>query len=127
MLAAASAARSAEPKGCTMIQEPGRLLIVDDDAITRALLRRFLEPKGFAIVEAADGAEAQHWLARGPCDLVLLDVLLPGASGLAVLRQLRQAYAVTDLPTRISQMASSFRHSVCANSPQNPAFPTTSC
>ena len=63
----------------------GALLIVDDDDLSRALLRRFLTPHGFEVTDAADGAAALAQLARRRFDLVLLDVEMPGQSGLEVL------------------------------------------
>lgn len=78
--------------------EPGCLLIVDDDEDNRAMLRRYLEPKGFHVVEADDGVQALAWLAKEPCDVVLLDIMMPGVGGLEVLRRLRQTYSMTSLP-----------------------------
>lgn len=68
------------------------VLVVDDDRVTRHLLRTLLEEAGFAVATAADGVEAlKHARQRGPGapDLILLDVWLPGMSGLDVLGSLR--------------------------------------
>jgi sigma-B regulation protein RsbU (phosphoserine phosphatase) len=74
------------------------LLIVDDDPLTREVLRHFLAPHDFEITDAADGPEALALLRQHPFDLVLLDVVLPGMSGLEVLRELRRTHGVSDLP-----------------------------
>jgi sigma-B regulation protein RsbU (phosphoserine phosphatase) len=77
---------------------PGSLLLVDDDATNRAMLRRCLEARGFAVTAAADGAEALAHLGRQSFDLVLLDVMMPGLSGLEVLEAVRRAHDAAALP-----------------------------
>ena len=64
------------------------VLVVDDDRVTRHLLRTVLEQGGYRITTAADGEEALEEARKGP-DLILLDVWLPGMSGLEVLERLR--------------------------------------
>jgi DNA-binding response OmpR family regulator len=66
-----------------------RVLVVDDEAHIRTVLRGYLEADGFDVAEAADGVRALAALRDEPPDLVLLDVMLPGIDGLEVLRQLR--------------------------------------
>ena len=66
------------------------LLVVDDDARLRELLRRYLSDSGFRITKAADAAEARRQLASFAFDLVVLDVMLPGESGLVLTRDLRR-------------------------------------
>src|SRR6266487_3166172 len=65
------------------------LLVVDDDARLRELLRRYLSKKGFRVTAAADAAEARANLASFAFDLIVLDVMLPGESGLDLTRALR--------------------------------------
>ena len=65
------------------------LLVVDDDARLRELLRRYLSESGFRITTAADAGEARANLASFAFDLVVLDVMMPGESGLALTRALR--------------------------------------
>ena len=65
------------------------LLVVDDDARLRELLRRYLSDNGFRVTLAADAAEARASLARFAFDLVVLDVMMPGESGLDLTRALR--------------------------------------
>jgi DNA-binding response OmpR family regulator len=74
-----------------------RVLVVDDEAGIRRVLRGYLEREGYAVEEAADGAAALALfeLPGGtPPDLVLLDIGLPGVDGLEVLRRVR---AVSDV------------------------------
>jgi CheY-like chemotaxis protein/anti-sigma regulatory factor (Ser/Thr protein kinase) len=69
------------------------VLVVDDDRVTRHLLRSVLEKEGYAVTTAGDGSEAlERARARGADapDLILLDVWMPGMSGLDVLGRLRE-------------------------------------
>jgi two-component system response regulator AlgR len=74
---------------------PLRVVIVDDEPLARLRLRGLVEantvPRARVVGEAADAAQAQALLARTPCDLVLLDIALPGASGLQLADSLRRA------------------------------------
>jgi two-component system, OmpR family, phosphate regulon response regulator OmpR len=65
------------------------LLVVDDDMRLRGLLRRYLSESGFRVTTAADAGEARANLASFAFDLVVLDVMLPGESGLDLTRALR--------------------------------------
>ncbi len=67
-----------------------RVLVVEDDPSTRALVARVLAGAGYAIIEATDGAQALDLLARADPALVVLDVGLPGVDGFEVCRRLRR-------------------------------------
>jgi two-component system response regulator ResD len=67
------------------------VLVVDDEATIREVVRRYLEKEGFRVVEAADGYEALDAFSLEPPDLILLDLMLPGIDGLTITRHLRQA------------------------------------
>jgi EAL domain-containing protein (putative c-di-GMP-specific phosphodiesterase class I)/CheY-like chemotaxis protein len=69
------------------------VLVVDDDAAVRRTVRRMLEPRGFAVLEAHDGADALRRLAahHDGVDLVLTDVAMPELSGGALAEALRSA------------------------------------
>ena len=68
---------------------PSRLLVVEDDAEIAGLLARFLEGRGYAVSVAGDGGAMDRKLAEAAFDLVLLDVMLPGETGLALCQRLR--------------------------------------
>jgi two-component system phosphate regulon response regulator OmpR len=70
--------------------EAPHLLVVDDDARLRALLQRFLAEQGFRVTAAADAAAARKALASLSFDLVVLDVMMPGESGLELTESLRR-------------------------------------
>jgi len=74
------------------------LLVVDDNAANRDLLSRRLERKGFRVIVAEDGQRALDILATSRVDLVLLDVMMPGLSGLDVLRKVRETRPPSVLP-----------------------------
>lgn len=66
-----------------------RVLVVDDEAANRTLIRRVLTPLGLEIQEAADGEEAVALVTARAPDLILLDLKLPKLSGIEVLRKLK--------------------------------------
>ena len=74
------------------------LLVVDDDEGNRDVLGRLLQSKGHAVVLAGSGPEALEIVRTQPVDLVLLDIMMPGVSGLDVLRALRASHPPDALP-----------------------------
>ena len=75
-----------------------RALIVDDDESTRRLLRLELEPYGFTVLEAADGASAVETARREKPDVIVLDVLMPRLDGWAALRALKESADTRAIP-----------------------------
>ena len=69
------------------------ILLVDDDAPFRAVLRDILGPKGHRILEAGDGAEALERLRRMRADLVIADQQMPRMTGMELLRAIREGAA----------------------------------
>ncbi len=66
------------------------LLVVDDDARLRELLRRFLTNEGFRVTTATDAAEARAKLRSFDFDLLVVDVMMPGENGYELTASLRQ-------------------------------------
>ncbi|HEY4362788.1 MAG TPA: EAL domain-containing protein [Bryobacteraceae bacterium] len=81
-----------------MKQSAHRLLVVDDDSNNRDMLSRRLMRRGYEVDVAEDGKSAVDKVLRENYDLVLLDQMMPGMSGLDVLRLLRGTYSQSDLP-----------------------------
>jgi CheY-like chemotaxis protein len=79
-----------EPAGPT-------ILVCDDEASLRELVRAVLGP-GYRFAEAADGHAALALAREQPPDLVVLDLMLPGLSGIAVLEELRNDPALASIP-----------------------------
>lgn len=67
------------------------VLVVDDDAATRAAEHAVLADNGFRVIEARDGAEAMWVVQHDPPALVVLDVHMPGIDGPSFARELRMA------------------------------------
>jgi DNA-binding response OmpR family regulator len=74
------------------------VLVVDDNEMNRDMLSRRLSRHGHQVLCAKDGAEALALQEANPIDLIFLDVMMPGVSGLEVLRQVRQRKRPTELP-----------------------------
>lgn len=71
------------------MDQPQRLLIVDDEADLRAMVCEYLARHGFAVTEAEGGAAMREALAAGPFAAVLLDVTMPGEDGFSLARHVR--------------------------------------
>ena len=67
-----------------------RILVADDDAANRLLVREVLSPLNHEIVEAGDGREALEKIREDLPDLVLLDIQMPKLDGFAVLKEIRK-------------------------------------
>ena len=68
---------------------PPHILVVDDDERLRALLRKYLVDNGYAVTTAGDATEARAQLGAIAPDLIVLDVMMPGESGVALTKSLR--------------------------------------
>ncbi|OPA86132.1 two-component system response regulator OmpR [Pseudomonas fluorescens] len=66
-----------------------KILVLDDDAELRALLRRYLGGHGFDVTAVATAEHMDRALAREPYDALVLDLMMPGEDGLAICRRLR--------------------------------------
>ncbi len=91
-----------------------RVLVVDDDTTVREVVVSYLRAAGHDVVEAADGEAALSSQSDRRADLVVLDLMLPGISGIDVCRRLRATSDVpiimltarTDEPDRVSGLES---------------------
>lgn len=66
------------------------LLVIEDDAAIRHGVVMAVRSGGYGVVECGDGGKARTLITQATCDLVLLDLVLPGASGLELLTQIRK-------------------------------------
>jgi class 3 adenylate cyclase len=92
------AARTGEEEAVDEHAESSWLLVVDDDEMNRDMLARRLQAAGYKVDTAEDGEVALVKLESGLYDLLLLDVMMPGVSGIDVLKLLREKAGVADLP-----------------------------
>lgn len=67
----------------------GKILVVDDDMVSRAAVCQMLREEGFVVTEAVDGTTALEQFAKDPPDLVLLDVIMPEPNGFEVCQRLK--------------------------------------
>ena len=82
-----------------------RILVVDDDSINLLLTTTLLTQRGAKVDEARSGNEVLQLFAPDRYDLILMDIQLPGVTGIEVFRQLRQQYDHCDLPPVIALTA----------------------
>ncbi|MFM7343267.1 MAG: response regulator, partial [Betaproteobacteria bacterium] len=76
---------------------PDKILILDDDARIRDLLRRYLSQEGFEVTLAEDSKALNRILLRDAIDLIVLDLMMPGEDGLSVCRRLRASHDKTPI------------------------------
>lgn len=72
------------------MNDSSHILVVDDDARLRQLLSRYLSENGYMVSTAADAGEARRQLDSMEFDLIVLDVMMPGETGIELTRGLRQ-------------------------------------
>ena len=80
-----------------------KVLVVDDDARIRDLLRRYLAQEGFEVFQAEDGKALNRILLRESVDLIVLDLMMPGEDGLSICRRLRAANDTTPIIMRTAK------------------------
>ena len=74
-----------------------KILVVDDSPTIRKAVTNLLDGRGYQIMTASDGEEALHKVTQEHPHLILLDVVLPGANGFQVCRQLKTNEATKDI------------------------------
>src|SRR3990172_8047554 len=77
------------------------ILLAEDDKFLRSIFQKRLEEGGYTVCPASDGLEALDILDKTITDLVLLDIIIPKKDGIAVLRELKQAGKIPQLPVYI--------------------------
>jgi CheY-like chemotaxis protein len=75
-----------------------KVLIAEDNAVNRELLRELLETRGYTVLEACDGQEALHMIDQTEPDILLLDIGMPVLDGFAVVRKIRENPLLAKLP-----------------------------
>jgi len=77
---------------------PVRVLLVDDSAVTRAMVRRILEDAGFEVTPASGGEEAWRRLREEPFDCLVTDIEMPDVDGLELTRRVRATGELEEMP-----------------------------
>lgn len=80
------------------MQDRPHILVVEDEPLSRDMLRRRLEQAGSNVTTVGDGESAIEWLAANRCDIVLMDVAMPRMSGIDALHRIRQTFSHDSLP-----------------------------
>jgi DNA-binding response OmpR family regulator len=88
------------------------VLIVDDSLTVRMNLAEVLEAAGLASVTCATGSEAREALARDSFSLIILDVILPDADGIDLLREIRESPRTSSLPVMLLSTEAEVRHRI---------------
>ena len=76
------------------MDQEAHILVVDDDSQVRTLIGQFLRENGYRVTGARDGREMRETLAGAVIDLIILDLMLPGTSGIDLCRELRKSSSV---------------------------------
>ena len=76
----------------------GRILVVEDSAVTRKVIARTLTASGYDVFEAKDANEALMDISTQNLDLVLLDIILPGRDGYEILAEIRKIPHIAKIP-----------------------------
>src|SRR5688500_12330717 len=92
------AASPVKNRNVTNRRNGSTVLIVDDDSGTRESLRNVFEEAGIRVITATNAPGALRLLHKEQCDLVMLDIDLPGVDGFALCRLLRAQPAMKQLP-----------------------------
>jgi CheY-like chemotaxis protein len=79
-------------------QAPPLIMVVEDDADSRLMMRTLLEMKGYRIIEAGDGQEAIEVAEREHPGMIIMDLQLPRLHGFAVTRHVRQHLELSAIP-----------------------------
>ena len=69
-----------------------RMLVVEDERKIAECLKQYFSTQGFSVSSVFSGEDAIDWLSREAADIVLIDILLPGISGIETLRRVKQMH-----------------------------------
>jgi CheY-like chemotaxis protein len=75
-----------------------RVLVAEDNAVNRELIRELLELRGYEVTEACDGQEALEMLEASPPDILLLDLGMPKLDGFGVIKRVRENPNLDGMP-----------------------------
>jgi CheY-like chemotaxis protein len=81
-----------------MVMTPKKILVVEDNPVNLRLIRMTLQPRGYSLLSATSGEEGLAVALSESPDLILLDIQLPGKSGLEVLRELKESPQMAGIP-----------------------------
>ena len=85
-----------------MSKSKQRLLIVEDEEVNAEIMGSRLRQRGFEVAIVNNGEACLEYLVDNEVDLILLDILMPGMSGLDVLKKIRETHQPIELPLSFS-------------------------
>ena len=68
-----------------------RILVVDDEARIRSIIKKYAEFEGHSVTEAADGMEAVHFCRNSTFDIIVMDIMMPELDGFSACREIRKS------------------------------------
>ncbi|MEJ2170349.1 MAG: response regulator [Desulfobacterales bacterium] len=71
---------------------PPLILLIDDEAPFRSVIKQVLQNAGYDVVEAADGAEGIRYFHEKPADMIITDIIMPEKEGIETIIELKEAY-----------------------------------
>jgi DNA-binding response OmpR family regulator len=74
-----------------------RILIIDDEAPIRSMIRLILEREGYTVTEASDGAEGIRCFREKPADLVITDLIMPNKDGIGLILELKKEFSTAKI------------------------------
>jgi DNA-binding response OmpR family regulator len=74
-----------------------RILIIDDEAPIRSMIRLVLERAGYAVDEASDGVEGIRCFREKPADLIITDLIMPNKDGIGMILELKKEFPVVKI------------------------------
>ena len=87
-----------------------RVIVIDDDAEVRRLASRVMELEGFSVLQAESGDEGLRLMREQKCDLVLLDLWMPGRDGWSVLDEMKATPEWREVPVLLFSAAADKDH-----------------
>jgi hypothetical protein len=81
-----------------LLRKKKRILVVEDEEEQRQLIKKMIEGEGYTVLEAKDGEEALRIAQRMHPDLLVLDIMLPGMDGYAVIKRMKQHKKTSSVP-----------------------------
>ena len=97
-----------------------KILIADDEEETRSLIKFVLKKENFQVLEADNGQEALKKINEESPDLIILDIIMPGLDGRAILLQLKGNEKTKNIPVIVSSGQEKMREFFRANSDIEP-------
>ena len=78
------------------------ILVIEDDEVTRELMRIALERRGYSVIEAEDGIQGYYEAVKAAPDLIVTDIKMPSADGVHLVRRVRDTPQIAETPILVT-------------------------